>query len=178
MSCTMSLFLLRSLSLCVCGWVPTTQGAPHRQGRQTQLLEAAGVSHSLITAMTGNVLIDARKNIFLVYSHVPNIFEDSDMIVFQTQRGVPYWHGQWKFKQTGIFKSFNCVGARLLHVLSFKHTSPPLVSLVSAFKTKTTLSSVRFFLHWERGFHRKVHNPCPPLKKVLSYPLDRACLTG
>ena len=99
LSCTMSLFLLRSLSLCVCGWVPTTQGAPHRQGRQTQLFEAAGVSHSLITAMTGNVLIDARKNIFLVYFHVPNIFEDSDMIVFQTQRGVPYRHGQWTSKQ-------------------------------------------------------------------------------
>ena len=74
--------------------MPTSQGAPHRQGRQTQLFEAAGVSHSLITARAGNVLIDARKNIFLVYSHVPNIFEDSDMIVFQTQRGVPYWHGQ------------------------------------------------------------------------------------
>ena len=73
-----------------------------------------------------------------------------------------------------LFKSFNCLdAARLLHVLSFKHTSPPLVSLVSAFKTKTTLSSVRFFLHWERGFHRKVHNPCPPLRQVLSYPLDR-----
>ena len=61
LSYTMSLFLLRSLSLCVSGCLlPTTQGAPHRQGRQTQLFEAAGVSHSLITAMTGNDLIDAR----------------------------------------------------------------------------------------------------------------------
>ena len=169
MSCTMSLFLLRSLSLCVSGCLlPTTQGAPHRQGRQTQLFEAAGVSHSLITAMTGKVLIDARKNIFLVCSHVPNIFENSDMKVFQTQILA------WTNSSKQLFKSFNnCLGARLLHVLSFKHTSPPLVSLVSAFKTKTTLSSVRFFLHWERGFHRKVHNPCPPLRQVLSYPLDR-----
>ena len=86
--------LLRPLSLCVCEWVPTAQGAPHRQGRQTQLFEAAGVSHSLIAARAGNVLIDARKNIFLVYSHVPNIFENSDMKVFQTQRGVPHWYGQ------------------------------------------------------------------------------------
>ena len=85
----------------------------------------------------------------------------------------------WTNSSKQLFKSFNnCLGARLLHVLSFKHTSPPLVSLVSAFKTKTTLSSVRFSLHWERGFHRKVHNPCPPLRQVLSYPLDRACLTG
>ena len=99
MPCTMSLFLLRSLSLCVCEWVPTTQGAPHRQGRQSQLFEAAGVSHSLIAARGGNVLIDARKNIFLVCSHVPNIFENSDKKVFQTQRGVPYWHGQWTSKQ-------------------------------------------------------------------------------
>ena len=116
MSCTMSLFLLRSLSLCVCGCLlPTTRGAPHRQGRQTQLFEAAGVSHSLITAMTGNVLIDARKNIFLVYSHVPNIFEDSDMIVFQTQRGVPYWHGQWKFKQATF---------QILQQLSWRPSTP------------------------------------------------------
>ena len=153
--------------------MPTAQGAPHRQGRQTQLFEAAGVSHSLITARAGNVLIDARKNIFLVYSHVPNIFENSDMKVFQTQRGVLTGTDNGHLSKQ-LFKSFNCLdAARLLHVLSFKHTSPPLVSLVSAFKTKTTLSSVRFFLHWERGFHRKVHNPCPPLRQVLSYPLDR-----
>ena len=57
------------------------------------------MSHSLIAARGGNVLIDARKNIFLVCSHVPNIFENSDMKVFQTQRGVPYWHAQWTFKQ-------------------------------------------------------------------------------
>ena len=80
--------------------MPTTQGAPHRQGRQTQLFEAASVSHSLITARTGNVLIDARKNIFLVNSHVPSFVENSDMKVIQTQRGVPYWHGQCTFKQT------------------------------------------------------------------------------
>ena len=95
--CTVS--LLRPLSLCVCEWVPTTHGAPHRQGRQSQLVEAASVSHSLITARAGNVFIDARKNIFLVCSHVPNIFENSDMEVFQTQRGVLYWHGKWTFKQ-------------------------------------------------------------------------------